>query len=126
MAKILVADDEEIIGRMVEFRLSNAGHEIVRARDGKEALEYASSKKPDLVLLDVLMPVFDGLEVLERIKEDPALATIPVIMLTAKGRESDVVAGFKRGAIDYIIKPFSLSELTARVDAALANEPVGA
>jgi len=125
MARILVVDDEEIIGRMVEFRLTNAGHEIVRARDGQEALSLATSEKPDLIMLDVLMPVFDGLEVLERIKENPELSSTPVIMLTAKGRESDVVAGFKRGAIDYIIKPFSLSELTARVDAALANEPVG-
>jgi DNA-binding response OmpR family regulator len=119
MAKILLAEDERQIGDMVDFKLTNAGHQIVRARDGEEALALAASARPDLVLLDVMMPALNGFEVLRRMKADPALATIPVIMLTAKGRERDVLAGLSGGAVDYIVKPFSLKELAARIDAAL-------
>ena len=119
MAKILLAEDEKQIGDMVAFKLTNGGHVVVRARDGEQALALVAAERPDLVLLDVMMPVLNGFEVLRRLKADSALAPIPVIMLTAKGRERDVLAGLSAGAADYIVKPFSLKELTARIDAAL-------
>jgi DNA-binding response OmpR family regulator len=119
MAKILLAEDERQIGDMVAFKLTNSGHHVVRARDGGEALTLAAAERPDLVLLDVMMPVLNGFEVLRRLKADPALAAVPVIMLTAKGRERDVLAGLEAGAVDYIVKPFSLKELAARIETAL-------
>ncbi|HEV8306871.1 MAG TPA: response regulator [Methylomirabilota bacterium] len=119
MAKILLAEDEKQIGDMVAFKLTNSGHQVLRARDGEEALTLATGERPDLVILDVMMPVLNGFEVLRRLKADPELSAIPVIMLTAKGRERDVLAGLSAGAVDYIVKPFSLKELTARIDAAL-------
>jgi DNA-binding response OmpR family regulator len=119
MAKILLAEDEKQIGDMVAFKLTNSGHQVLRARDGEEALQLATAERPDLILLDVMMPVLNGLEVLRRLKTDAGLAATPVIMLTAKGRERDVVGGVSAGAVDYIVKPFSLKELAARIDAAL-------
>jgi DNA-binding response OmpR family regulator len=119
MAKILLAEDEKQIGDMVAFKLTNSGHQVLRARDGEEALTLATGERPDLVILDVMMPVLNGFEVLRRLKADPELSATPVIMLTAKGRERDVLAGLSAGAVDYIVKPFSLKELTARIDAAL-------
>jgi DNA-binding response OmpR family regulator len=119
MAKILLAEDEKQIGDMVAFKLTNAGHVLVRARDGEEALALAASSRPDLILLDVMMPVLNGFEVLRRLKADPALAPTPIIMLTAKGRERDILTGLSGGAVDYIVKPFSLKELAARIDTAL-------
>jgi DNA-binding response OmpR family regulator len=119
MAKILVAEDERPIGDMVAFKLTNSGHQVIRARDGEEALALAVAERPDLVLLDVMMPALNGFEVLQRLKADPALAAVPVIMLTAKGRERDVLTGLQAGAVDYIVKPFSLKELAARIETAL-------
>lgn len=119
MAKILLAEDEKQIGDMVAFKLTNSGHQVLRARDGEEALALATGERPELILLDVMMPVLNGFEVLRRLKADPVLSPIPVIMLTAKGRERDVLAGLSAGAVDYIVKPFSLKELTARIDTAL-------
>ena len=119
MAKILLAEDEKQIGDMVAFKLTNSGHQVVRARDGEEALTLAAAERPDLIILDVMMPVLRGIEVLRRLKADPDLQSTPVIMLTAKGRERDVLAGLAAGAADYIVKPFSLKELTARIEGAL-------
>ena len=119
MAKILLAEDETQIGDMVAFKLTNSGHQIVRARDGQEALALAAAERPDLVVLDIMMPVLDGFEVLGRLKRDPDLQAIPVIILTAKSQERDVLAGLGAGAVDYIVKPFSLKELVARVEGAL-------
>ena len=119
MAKILLAEDEKQIGDMVAFKLTNSGHQVLRARDGEEALALATAERPELILLDVMMPVLNGFEVLRRLKADPVLSPIPVIMLTAKGRERDVLAGLSAGAVDYIVKPFSLKELTARIETAL-------
>ncbi len=117
--KILLAEDEKQIGDMVTFKLTNSGHQVLRARDGEEALALAAAERPELILLDVMMPVLNGFEVLRRLKADPALASIPVIMLTAKGRERDVLAGLSAGAVDYVVKPFSLKELAARIETAL-------
>jgi DNA-binding response OmpR family regulator len=119
MAKIMLADDEQRVRDMVAFKLEATGHRVLAARDGGEAMTLASAERPDLIILDVMMPVMDGFEVLRRLKADPALHDIPVIILSAKGREQDVMTGIRGGAIDYIVKPFSLKELTARVEIAL-------
>lgn len=114
-----MAEDEAQIGEMVTFKLANAGHQVLRARDGEEALAAAGRDRPDVIILDVMMPVMDGFSVLGRLKADPELRDIPVIMLTARGQERDVLSGLQGGAADYVVKPFSLKELLARVDVAL-------
>jgi two-component system, OmpR family, phosphate regulon response regulator PhoB len=123
MAKILVAEDEKQIADMISFKLSNAGHQVVRAPDGEQAMTFAKRDLPDLILLDVMMPGLGGLEVLRRLKNDPALRAVPVIIVSAKGHERDVLSGLRGGATDYIVKPFSLKELSARVELALRKEP---
>jgi len=123
MAKILLAEDEKQIGDMISFKLTNGGHQIVRAEDGERACALAERERPDLILLDAMMPSLSGFEVLRRIKANPALRGIPVIMVTAKGNERDVLTGLRGGAVDYIVKPFSLKELSARVELALRREP---
>ncbi len=119
MARILLAEDEAQIGDMVAFKLANAGHEVVRVVDGEAALAAAAREHPDVILLDVMMPGLDGFSVLGRLKADPSLRGIPVIMLTARGQERDILSGLQGGAADYVVKPFSLKELLARVDVAL-------
>ena len=123
MAKILLAEDEKQIADMISFKLTNGGHQIVRAQDGEQAIILAGRELPDLILLDAMMPGLSGFEVLRRLKADKALRVIPVIMVTAKGHERDVLSGLRGGAIDYIVKPFSLKELSARVELALRREP---
>jgi DNA-binding response OmpR family regulator len=123
MAKILVAEDEKQIADMISFKLTNAGHWVVRAQDGEQAISLAARESPELILLDVMMPGLNGYEVLRRLKGNPALRSVPVIMVTAKGHERDVLSGLRGGAVDYIVKPFSLKELSARVELALRREP---
>jgi two-component system phosphate regulon response regulator PhoB len=108
---------------MISFKLTNGGHKIVRAQDGEQAIVLAGRELPDLILLDAMMPGLGGFEVLRRLKGDTALRAIPVIMVTAKGHERDVLSGLRGGAIDYVVKPFSLKELSARVELALRREP---
>ncbi|HXH83351.1 MAG TPA: response regulator [Candidatus Tectomicrobia bacterium] len=119
MARILIAEDESQIADIIAFKLANGGHAVLRASDGEAALRLAAAERPDLIVLDIMMPVLSGLEVLRRLKADGALASIPVIVLTAKGRERDVVDGLSAGAVDYVVKPFSLKELVARIETAL-------
>jgi two-component system phosphate regulon response regulator PhoB len=123
MARILVCEDEKQIGDMISFKLTNGGHQVIRAHDGEEAVTLAGREMPDLILLDAMMPGLTGFEVLRRLKGDPALRSVPVIMVTAKGHERDVLNGLRGGAVDYVVKPFSLKELAARVDLALRKEP---
>src|SRR6266566_3624213 len=115
MAKILVVDDEPDAVDLVEFNLKSAGYEVVTAADGAEALKKAKAHSPDLILLDLMLPEVDGLEVCKILRRDPAIAAIPVIMLTAKAAEIDRVLGLELGADDYITKPFSPRELVLRV-----------
>jgi DNA-binding response OmpR family regulator len=96
---------------------------VIRAEDGEQAMTMAARELPDLILLDAMMPGLSGFEVLRRLKGDPALRSVPVIMVTAKGHERDVLSGLRGGAVDYVIKPFSLKELSARVDLALRKDP---
>lgn len=123
MAKILVAEDEKQIADMIAFKLTNGGHQVIRAQDGEQAVTLATREQPDLILLDAMMPGLSGFEVLRRLKSDPALKSMAVIMVTAKSHERDVLAGLRGGAVDYVVKPFSLKELAARVELALRKEP---
>lgn len=113
--KIVLAEDEPQIARLIEFKLKKEGYEVTWKENGEEALKAIKADKPDLILLDIMMPVMDGYEVLRRLKEDENLKSIPVIMLTARAQERDVVKGIDMGAEDYITKPFHPAELLARV-----------
>jgi two-component system phosphate regulon response regulator PhoB len=115
MAKILVVDDEPDALELVSFNLKSAGYEVVTADNGSEALKKARQHVPDLILLDVMLPEVDGLEVCKLLRRDPATAPIPIIMLTAKAGEIDRVLGLELGAEDYVTKPFSPRELVLRV-----------
>ena len=121
MARILVADDDVDIRELVEFKLSTLGHDIVAVGDGAAAVDACREHKPDLAVLDVMMPGVSGLDAIRVIRSDAALADIPVILLTARAQESDVETGFDSGADDYITKPFSPRELASRVQALLAR-----
>ncbi|MFQ5847934.1 MAG: response regulator transcription factor [Candidatus Methylomirabilales bacterium] len=114
--KVLVVDDEQDIVDLVRYHLEREGYQVVGCRDGKSALELASRDSPDLVILDLLMPGVDGLEVCRRLRRT---STIPILMLTAKAEEMDKVVGLELGADDYVTKPFSPRELVARVRAIL-------
>ena len=118
-AKILVIDDEEDIRELVGLNLRREGYEVVSCETGEEGLDLARSRKPDLILLDLMLPGIDGLEVCRKLKTDPLVASIPVVMLTAKSEEIDVVTGLELGADDYVTKPFSGKVLIARVRALL-------
>ena len=121
MARILVADDDVDIRELVEFKLSTLGHEIIAVNDGAAAVDACREYKPDLAVLDVMMPGMSGLDAIRVIRSDEAMADIPVILLTARAQESDVETGFDSGADDYITKPFSPRELASRVQALLAR-----
>jgi DNA-binding response OmpR family regulator len=119
--KILTVDDEPRFLRLIEANLTSAGYQVVTASDGATALNSVAEEKPDLILLDVMMPEMNGFVVLDRIRE---YSNLPVIMLTAKGEEADRVEGLNRGADDYIVKPFSATELLARVKAVLRRAQI--
>jgi two-component system, OmpR family, alkaline phosphatase synthesis response regulator PhoP len=123
--KILVVDDEEDILELLRFNLTKEGFAVVCAASGEEALKFARAEKPDLILLDLLLPGIDGLEVAKRLKNDPSTNEIPLIMVTAKGEEADIVTGLEVGAEDYITKPFSRKVLIARVRAVLRRKAAG-
>jgi DNA-binding response OmpR family regulator len=116
MKKILVVDDEEDILTFLELVLGEKGYSVVTAASGPEALTRAQLEKPDLVLLDVMMPQMDGWEVLKLLRVDDATAKIPVAMLSARTEAKDRVQGLQEGAIDYICKPFSLQELLSKIE----------
>ena len=116
---ILVVDDDPDIARFVEVNLRSAGYDVAVAGDGEEALEKAAELRPDLVLLDVMMPRIDGFEVAQRLRKNPQTANTSIIMLTAKALSADKVTGLQSGADDYIIKPFDPIELLARVKGTL-------
>lgn len=123
--RVLIVDDEPNIIELIRMNLPQSEFEILPAYDGTEALEVARRERPDLVLLDIMLPDIDGLEVLRILRTDSTMAAIPVLMLTARSEETDKVIGLRLGADDYITKPFGLRELEARVRSALrrANGP---
>ncbi len=121
MARILVADDDVDIRELVEFKLSTMGHDVVAVADGAAAIDACLAEKPDLAVLDVMMPGISGLDAIRAIRAEPTLADLPVILLTARAQETDVETGFDSGADDYITKPFSPRELASRVQALLSR-----
>lgn len=117
--KILTVDDEEHILELIKFNLENSGYKVIGCGDGVEALRLAKSEKPDLILLDVMLPGIDGYDVCKEIRKDFNISSLPIIMITAKSEELDKILGLELGADDYITKPFSIRELLARVKALL-------
>jgi two-component system, OmpR family, alkaline phosphatase synthesis response regulator PhoP len=117
--RVLAIDDEEDILRLIEIKLTKAGFEVLTARDGQQALERALAEKPDLMLVDVMMPRRDGYSVVSEVKQRLGAEAPIIILLTARGQETDVVQGLTNGADDYIIKPFSPRELIARINVVL-------
>lgn len=116
---ILVIDDEPELVKLLDYNLSKAGYLVLSAKDGEAGLAAARRHAPDAIILDIMMPGLDGWEVCKRLRQDPATAAMPLLMLTAKGEESDRVLGLELGADDYLTKPFGVRELVARVKALL-------
>jgi two-component system phosphate regulon response regulator PhoB len=119
MARILVVEDEKDLQDVLSYNLRQAGHEPTVVALGQDALEHVRSNPPDLVLLDLMLPDMSGTDVCRALKSDPATRAIPVVMLTARGEEIDRVVGFELGADDYVVKPYSMRELTLRLQAIL-------
>ena len=117
--RILVVDDEEDLLELVRYNLTKEGYDVECVDSGEDALRSARREPPDLIVLDLMLPAVDGLEVCRRLKAESKTREVPIIMLTAKSEESDMIAGLERGADDYIAKPFSPRVLTARVRALL-------
>jgi two-component system alkaline phosphatase synthesis response regulator PhoP len=118
--KILVVDDEIYILHILDFSLGAEGYEVITAVDGEEALQKARTERPDLIVLDIMMPKVDGFEACRRLKADPETSPIPVILLTAKGREVDRQMGMEVGADDYIVKPFCPTRLIEKIGSYLS------
>ena len=123
---VLVVDDERDLVDLVSYNLTRNGYEVLVATDGNDALDIATREQPNLILLDLMLPGIDGTEVARRLRSEPRTASIPIIMLTAKGEEIDVVVGLTVGADDYVTKPFSMKVLMARVQAVLRRDDVAA
>lgn len=126
-AKILIVEDDEDIHELIKYNLSKEGYKVISAVSGEAGADMVKAEKPDLVVLDLMLPGIDGLEVCRLIKSDPVISDIPIIMVTAKGEEADIVTGLELGADDYITKPFSPKVLIARIRACLrrkAQKPV--
>lgn len=121
MPRILIADDDELLCELVSFKLEAAGHDVEVVSNGLAALEALRHETPDVLILDSMMPVMSGPEVLQAVKADAAMSSMPVIMLTARKGQEDVVSALRAGAADYLTKPFMPDELVMRVTAVLAN-----
>src|ERR1700722_14286858 len=119
MARILVIEDEKDIQDILDYNLRQAGHKVNLASTAQDGLKLARGKKPDLVLLDLMLPDISGTEVCKTLKQDPTTRDAQVLILTAKGEEIDRVVGFELGADDYVVKPFSVRELVLRIQAIL-------
>lgn len=117
--KIVVADDDLDLCELLEMKLRQSDYEVFTALDGVQALEMIRIVQPALVILDIMMPLMTGMEVLRQMKSEPIIADIPVILMTAKRQESDVNSGFALGVVDYIVKPFNLKDLIVQVRGAI-------
>jgi DNA-binding response OmpR family regulator len=118
-SRVLVVEDEPDIRALLAFHLEREGFQVARSASGVDAIRQVRASPPDLVLLDLMLPEMDGLDVCRRLRQDPATASLPIVMITAKGEEVDRVLGLELGADDYIVKPFSPKEMVARVRAVL-------
>lgn len=116
---ILVVEDEDALSTLLQYNLDKEGYEVVVAADGEEALTLASERLPDLIVLDWMLPKVSGIEVCRRLRQRTESRNVPIIMLTARGEESDRIRGLDTGADDYVVKPFAMSELSARIRAVL-------
>lgn len=125
MAKILIAEDERDIRDLIEFTLKYAGHEVVKASNGAEAVEMAPQVKPDLILMDVRMPRMTGYEACRALKAIDDVKNVPVVFLSAKGQQTEMDTGIDAGAYDYILKPFAPDQLTRRVAEILTKFGIG-
>ncbi len=121
MTKILIAEDERDIRDLITFTLRFANYDVVAASNGEEAVNLAKQEVPDLILMDVRMPRMTGYEACAAIKAQPNLKDIPIIFLSAKGQDSEIQAGLQAGAVEYLLKPFAPDQLTARIQAILAQ-----
>ena len=121
MARILLAEDEQQIGDMVTFKLTNSGHRVVRVGDGEAALAAAERDRPDVIILDVMMPQMDGFEVLRRLRQDERTSRVPVVVLTAKTSQVDRDRCRELGADGFVTKPFHPDELTDQLDSLIAT-----
>ncbi|KGG79752.1 response regulator transcription factor [Caloranaerobacter azorensis] len=119
LKKILIVDDEEHIIELIRFNLETNGYQVITANDGNEALKKIREEKPNLVILDLMLPSIDGIEICKILRKDEETEKLPIIMLTAKSEEIDMILGLEIGADDYITKPFSVRELLARIKAVL-------
>lgn len=117
--KILIVDDEQDLVKLIRYHLEKDGYKVLSASNGEDALFMARRERPELMVLDLMLPGIDGLEVCKKLKTTPELTTIAIVMLTAKGEESDITVGLRLGADDYMTKPFSPKELIARIQAVL-------
>src|SRR5580698_1729803 len=115
--KILVVEDDRDISELISYNLEREGYEIACLYDGGQAVEFVNKRKPELIILDLMLPEVDGIEICRTLKSDPNTKHIPIVMLTAKSEEADVVVGLQMGADDYIPKPFSPKVLAARIKA---------
>lgn len=115
MSKVMIVDDEPDIRRLVSFTLARHGYEVVEAEDGLAAVELAEREGPDLILMDVMMPVMNGYEAVQRLRDNEGTSHIPVVMLSAKSQRAEVQAGLDSGAREYICKPFTPKDLVAQV-----------
>lgn len=112
---VLIVDDDPLLVSLVQHKLESRGYTVITATDGAAGLEHARTVKPDIIVLDIMMPVLDGRSTLLRLREDPQFSQTPVVMLSARGREEDIVDLLQLGASDYLVKPFSPEELAARI-----------
>ncbi len=122
MAKILIVEDDPTTVQLIEFLLKKNNFEVLIAYNGVEALQIIKKEKPDLILMDVMMPKMDGIEAIEKLQEDETTRDIPIVILSALGQEMDVMRGLQAGAASYIVKPFSPSELLEEIKAKLAKK----
>jgi two-component system phosphate regulon response regulator PhoB len=122
--RVVVIEDEPDILEVIHYNLSREGFEVVGVRDGDEGIEAVRTTNPELVVLDLMLPGTDGLEICRKLKTDPVYRSVPIVMVTAKGEESDIVLGLGLGADDYVTKPFSPKELIARIKAVLRRGPL--
>ena len=119
MAKILISEDERDIRDLISFTLKFSGHEVIPTKNGEEAFDMAVKELPDLILLDVRMPRFTGIDACKKLKATESTQDIPIVFLSAKGQEGEVNEGLEAGAEDYILKPFSPDQLTLRIESIL-------
>lgn len=125
MKKVLVVDDEVFIRKMIEARLKAEGIAVIQAQNGMEAVDKAASEKPDLIVMDVMMPGMDGFKACEAIRSNPAVSGTPILMLTARGQVADMQKAMALGIIEYITKPFSPKDLAAKIVGILKQKDEG-